>query len=300
MPELPEVETIRLGLERYLVEKKILSLDVNLAKIWHGDKEDVVGATFKSVRRFGKVLCLDLDNNFSIVIHVKLTGQLVYSDDSVSKTAKISRKVGVLPGRFTWVIFKLETRNSKSETSNEGYLYYNDIRQFGWLKVMPTLEVEGLKFIKELGPEPPANFSYRQAKDRVGLTCDGFEEILKGRGTKIKVLLMDQTKIAGVGNIYANDALNLAKIDPRRSAKSLSKDEVKKLYSALEWVLFMGFKHGGASENTYVNAIGEDGNHQDHTLVYGRQGKTCKNCGGKIVRIAISGRGTFLCEKCQK
>lgn len=279
MPELPEVETIRLGLEKYIVGKKIISVEVRLKKILQGETSKIVGAKFKKIRRFGKALSLDLDNGYSVAVHVKMTGQLIW-------VSRVSRAMGrQLPGKFTHVIFHLKG----------GTLYYNDIRQFGWVKIMSTPDVEQMPFVRELGPEP--------FKD---LTLEKLGEIIRNKSVKIKILLMDQKKIGGVGNIYANDALFLAGIDPRRPAKSLSVAETKKLYQSIIEVLKRGLKYGGSSENTYVNALGEKGNYQDHSLVYGKAakhakaGKICKVCGGKITFARLGGRGTFFCEKCQK
>src|SRR3990167_10482165 len=134
MPELPEVETIRLGLEEHIVGKKIVSVEVRLKKIISGDIAKITGAKFKKIRRFGKALSLDLDNNYSIAIHVKMTGQLIWVSDE-SKVSRVSKVlVGELPNKFTHVIFKLDS----------GVLYYNDIRQFGWIKILSTSDVEKL------------------------------------------------------------------------------------------------------------------------------------------------------------
>jgi formamidopyrimidine-DNA glycosylase len=269
MPELPEVETIRLGLEQYVIGKTIKSVEVRLRRIFYGEEKELIGAKFISVQRFGKVLSLNLNNNLSIVVHVKMTGQLIYEDKETKR----------LPHKFTHIIFHLD----------KGTLYYNDIRQFGWLKITPTEKVNEHSLIKNMGPEP--------LKD---LTLDKFKNILQKSKTKVKVVLMDQSKIAGIGNIYANDALYLSKIDPRRSASSLVDMELKELYNAIETVLRKGIKHGGSSENTYVNALGEKGSYQEHALVYGKTGEVCKTCGTKIQRITIGGRGTFICPNCQK
>ena len=144
-------------------------------------------------------------------------------------------------------------------------------------------------FLKRMGPEP--------FKD---LTQELFEKILSRSGTAIKPLIMDQKKIGGIGNIYANDALNLAKIDPKRPARSLSLPEVKSLFNAVLEVLKLGFKYGGSSEVDFVNALGQEGSYQDHSRAYGRKGEKCPNCGGTIQKIFLGGRGTYFCEKCQK
>lgn len=293
MPELPEVETIRMGFEKYLVGHKVVGVLVWLKKvIKEGDPEKLVGGKIVSARRFGKMLSIDLDNGFSIAAHIKLTGQFIYIGPNRPKEARISQEfVGPLPGKHTHVIFQL---------NQGGNLYYNDIRRFGWIRIIQTEDIEKLPFVNELGPEPPANYSYKSSGKGETLTFSAFEQILKKSGNKIKVLLMDQKKISGVGNIYANDAIFLARIDPRRIAKTLSFDEVKNLYYAMEEVLRMGIEYGGATESNFVNALGQAGGYQKHFLVYGQEGKSCPGeCGGKVEKIRLGGRGTYFCPNCQ-
>ena len=156
MPELPEVETIRLGLQKYVVGHKIVDVEIRLSKIFSGDPDKVKGARVKGVRRFGKGLIIDLSNNYSLAIHVKLTGQLIYQDPEVSKVSKVSKaKVGTVPNKFTHVIFHLD-RNAK--------LYYNDQRRFGWIKVVPTDKVLDLSYFKGIGPEPFKDLTYDKFK----------------------------------------------------------------------------------------------------------------------------------------
>jgi len=276
MPELPEVETIRLGLAKYLVGHVIEDVEVRLPKIITGDTKQVTGACVIGVRRFGKGLVIDLSNNYSIAVHVKMTGQLIYQGKKRSEVSK--EKVGSVPNSFTHFIFHL----------NKGAkLYYNDMRQFGWIKIVESSKLKMQSFFKNLGPEP--------FKD---LTIEIFSQILKKNKTAIKPLLMDQTKISGVGNIYANDALFLAKINPKRSAQSLSEKETKTLFDALLKVLQKGIDAGGASEWHYVNVLGQTGKYQNFFLVYNK--KTCKNCKGKITKIKLGGRGTYFCQNCQQ
>lgn len=283
MPELPEVETIRLGLSKYLVGHKILNVEVKLPRIFTGDTKNLVGAKVISVERFGKGLVINLDNKYSIAIHIKLTGQLIYNDLAFVRNRNVhlsKDKVGTLPNKFTHIIFRLD---------KEAFLYYNDIRQFGWIKVIKTTDLKTLQFFKDLGPEP--------FKD---LTLEKFEKILSKSTIAIKVLIMDQKRIGGVGNIYANDALFLSDIDPHRKSKELTKTEAKALYEAILEVLRTGLRYGGASELTFVNALGEEGGYQNHFLVYGKQGKPCSKDGTIIKKIFLGGRGTYYCEKHQK
>jgi formamidopyrimidine-DNA glycosylase len=288
MPELPEVETVRLGLQKYLVGHKIIDVDVKLARIFSGDVKDIIGAKFIGVERYGKGLVLNLDNGFSIAIHIKLTGQLIYNELAFIKNRNINiskQKVGTLPNKFTHIIFTLD---------KDAKLYYNDIRQFGWVKIIKTDNLKDLSFFKDLGPEPIPSSGQKP------LLLEDFEKILSKSSTAVKVVIMDQKRIGGIGNIYANDALWLSNIDPRRKAKDLSKDEVKNLYDAILEVLKKGLKYGGASELTFVNALGEEGGYQNHFLVYGKNGKNCTKDNEPIVKFFLGGRGTYMCPKHQK
>src|SRR3989344_6525751 len=282
MPELPEVETIRKGLEKYLVGHKVTDVKVNAPKIFSGEPGTLIGGKIKGVRRFAKVLSIDLSNGYSIVVHIKLTGQFIYRGPNLKSPPDLSKKVvGGVPGRHTHVIFSLD---------HGGTLYYNDVRRFGWIKVVKTRKVEEEPFIKKLGPEPFGK-----------LTFEFFSKVLSQSGRPIKIVLMDQEKIGGVGNIYANDALWLSKINPKRSANSLSLDKQKDLYDAVHKVLKDGIKYGGSSELAYVTPDGKEGSYQDYTLAYGRQEEPCERCHkAKFVKYFLGGRGTYVCPACQK
>lgn len=284
MPELPEVETIRRGLERTIVGKTITGVEVRLAKLFVGEAHLLVGAQVEAVRRFGKGLVIDLSNGYSLTAHVKMTGQFVYVGQETKHNfhPKLAAPRS-LPDKYTHLIISLVSENGEAST-----LFYNDIRQFGWLKVVKTTEVHDQPFFKSLGPEPLST-----------LTKEQFLKILAASQMPIKPLLMDQSKLSGVGNIYANDALYEAQIDPRRSGSSLSHEEGEKLFTALLAVLQKGIEYGGASENTYINVEGGKGSYQEHFLVYGKNGETCPRCGQTITRIVQSGRSTFYCPTCQ-
>lgn len=281
MPELPEVETMRMQLEKFLVGSTITKIEIK-NKTYELPVENLINAKIVGVRRFAKVSSIDLSNGYSILTHVKLTGQYIYRGSNLVNPSKLSSKVvGGLGGPHTHVIFHLKP---------EGTLYYNDIRKFGWIRVVKTEDVEKEKFVVTLGPEP--------FKD---LTFQYFSSLLSKSKRNIKVLLMDQTKIGGVGNIYANDALWLSKISPKRISNTLSQDEQKKLYDAIITVLTAGLKYGGASELAFVTPDGNEGEYQNHTLVYAHTGEICKNCNkNKIEKFFLGGRGTYWCATCQK
>jgi formamidopyrimidine-DNA glycosylase len=281
MPELPEVETMRLQLKKYLAGHKIVSVEVRNRKTFQGDEKKITGAKIIDTRRFGKVSVIDLTNGYSILTHVKLTGQYIYRGSNLKNPAKLSPKVtGGVPGPHTLVIFNLD---------RGGVLYYNDVRRFGWIRIEKTEDVEHEKFIVKLGPEP--------LKD---LTLEIFKSILSKSGRPIKIVLMDQEKMGGVGNIYANDALWKAAISPKRVASSLNNVEAKNLYEAIISVLKAGLKYGGASELAFVTPDGAEGEYQNHTLVYGHEGEPCERCHKSLIKkFFLGGRGTYFCPVCQ-
>ena len=282
MPELPEVETIRLGLQKHLVGQTIEKVDVRLKKMVTGDVAHIVGSKIVSVERFGKGLVISLDNDYAIAIHIRMTGQLIYRDAVIEKSFHPSLKIGgEIPNKFTHVIFTLKGKK-------DAMLYYNDIRQFGWMKIIKRGDLKTVPFFKELGPE--------HLKD---LTEELLSTIVHSAKGPIKPLLMDQKKIGGIGNIYANDALFQAKIDPRRKANSLTDVEIAHLFEAIEFVLKKSLSYGGASEVNFVNALGEDGGYQHHFLVYARENEPCLVCHTLIIKIRKAGRGTFYCPTCQ-
>jgi len=287
MPELPEVESIRIQLEKFIVGHLIEDVTINYSKtLGEEDKKNIIGAKVMGVRRFGKALVIDLSNKFSLAAHVKMTGQFIYQGPNLKiKPVYTKKVVGGVPGKHTHIIFKLD---------RGGILYFNDYRKFGWIRLEKTQELQNSKnpksFIGKLGKE--------FLKD---LTGAEFSEILSNSKKPIKLLLMDQEKMAGVGNIYANEALFLAGINPRKESKKLGNEEIKNLYEAIHKVLKEGLKYGGASELAYVTPDGTEGNYQNHTLIYGREGEKCKNgCGSIIKKIKLGGRGTYFCPICQK
>jgi formamidopyrimidine-DNA glycosylase len=290
MPELPEVENIRIQLEKYLVDHVFKKVEVRWRKSLPKDEKKLIDGKVKKVRRFGKALSLDLDNGYSTIIHVKMSGQLIYRGPNLKKTPKLSEKVkDGLGGKHTHVIFYLD---------QDSELYFNDVRKFGWIKVVKTSEVENIDFIKKLGPEPQVSSTSSPINK---LTLSRFKEIVNSTNRSIKILLMDQSKVAGVGNIYANDALWYAKVHPEIKSNKLKLKEQKKLFLAIEKVLKEGLRKGGASEQAFVTPDGKEGEYQKHSPAYGRKGEICPRCKkSKINKIEISGRGTYFCPSCQR
>lgn len=288
MPELPEIETVKLGLQKYLVGHRIENVDVRIPKMFVGKKEDILGVKIINIKRIGKALIIEFDNDYLLAVHFKMTGQLVFRDKN-TESLVLSKKVGgdFLPTKYSHIIFTLD---------KGAMLYYNDLRQFGWIKILKKDELMKIPFFREMGPEP------KVGEDLAGkeLKFDYFKSVLLKSNLAIKVILMDQKKIGGIGNIYANDALFLAGINPTKKGKSLNDTEFEKLFKAIFVVINKSLSFGGSSDENFVNALGQDGNYQDHTLVYGKKGQKCPKCGLAIQKIQLGGRGTFFCSVCQK
>lgn len=285
MPELPEVETIKRSLQKVIVGKKIKDVEVRKPKIFQGDKKEVIGKKIEGIERKGKILIIHLSGGKNLLVHFKLTGQMVWvpkGGETVTLGHLIPFAGSQLPAKTTHVIFEIDG----------GRLFYNDLRQFGWIKVVNSDQLPVISDLAKLGPEP---FDKE-------FTIEYLKQIFSKTAKPVKLVLMDQGKIAGVGNIYANDALFEAGIRPDKSAKQLSNLEIKKLREAIIKVLEDGLKYGGSSaaDEAYIKPTGEAGEYQEHFRVYQREGEKCLKCGGAIKRIKLGGRGTFFCQGCQK
>jgi formamidopyrimidine-DNA glycosylase len=282
MPELPEVETIKRQLQVFLVGHKILKVTVNFRKTLKEGEDNLLNGKITRVKRVGKVLILNLNNTYSALFHLKMTGQLIYQGPNLRSKNKLSEKViGGVPGKHTHVVFHLD---------KGGVLYFNDYRKFGWVKVLKTKNINENELVGKMGPEPLKDF-----------TLNYFKEILTKSKKPIKLFLLDQSKIAGLGNIYVNDILWLSKIDPRRPTSSLKNKEQEELFNNIGVILKTAIEKKGSSENAYVTPDGGEGSYHKHFLIYARKGESCRNnCGAKIEKIKLGGRGTYFCPKCQK
>ncbi len=288
MPELPEVETLKLGLQKYVKGKKITGVNVIDSRLLTGDPKGIVGSKIIDIKRYAKGIVLELSNGMAVAYHIKLTGQLIYRDESSKDLEVLKPTPSKVPNKFTRVDIVMD---------NDSHLYFQEVRGFAWMKILPLKNMKTLPFFKTLGPEPIPSPGSETPK----LTLEMFEKIVEKSNLPIKQLLMEQTKIGGVGNIYANDSCFDAKIDPRRKAKDLSDKEIKTLFDSLLKVLEKAMKYRGSSELNFVDVLGQKGEYQNHFLVYGRKNKPCtRDDGGKIERIVLGGRGTFFCGVCQK
>lgn len=273
MPELPEVETIKRQLERKIKGKKITDIEVrfsgSLKEISAGNfRKSVKGEKIKKVGRRAKLILITLPNN-TLVIHLKMTGRLLF----VSKKTE--------PTKHTHIIFNLGTA---------GKLFFEDYRKFGFIKIIPTEKLNTFFVQQKFGPEPlEKSFTFKVFK----------ELLAKKKKLKIKPLLMDQTLIAGIGNIYAAESCFCAEILPTRIAGSLKYSEIKKLYNCLQKILRAAITKHGSSVDAYRDILGKEGQYEKFLKVYGRDGKKCLRCGAKIKKIKLTGRGTEYCPKCQ-
>lgn len=283
MPELPEVETIVKKLHSVLENKVVTNILVHRDKSFQGDINQIIGQPIIRVTRRAKLIRFHFPNNLNILAHLKMTGQFIFvGDKKVGGGHPTSDWINELPSKHTRVSVAL-LNGDKPEN-----LYFNDMRVFGWLRVLSDeeVEIEHQKYGPDINSDD-ASLEY-------------FSERLARTGRKIKQVIMDNKIVSGVGNIYACDALNMARIHPTRPANSLSKEEVARLLEALKHVINLGIKLGGATISDYKNVDGFSGSYQDEVLTYGREGEPCKNCPGIIEKIKIGGRGTYFCPKCQK
>lgn len=280
MPELPEVETVRRQLSKYVVNKKIRAVHVLKEKSWHGDVAAVVGQRITQIDRRSKILRFVLEDQQNILAHLKMSGQLIYveGDKRIGGGHPSPDWIRELPSSHTRVFFTFD---------DDTHLFFNDQRIFGWLRVMNNDQVE-------------TEFSHL-APDITDpqITAEYLWQKYQRRSVPIKVMLMDNSIAAGVGNIYACDALNLARISPLRQAKTLSLAEVARLLESARTVINLGIKMGGATVHEYINVEGLAGHYQEVVRVYGKKDEPCPNCDKPIQKIKIAGRGTYYCPNCQ-
>lgn len=336
MPELPEVETVIRGLSKHLPNQTIKSLT---APAWPNNKHkrslllhsgltesNAEGHKITSLERRGKGIIINLDNGLSFLIHLKMTGQLIYIPSLVipepARPGKaeghagstLGVKAGIqkekpetrlnfghpddnflasMPSKHTRVIFELTPPHSPADqlTHSSNFLYFNDQRLFGWVKLLPTTEVFNDPFIAKLGPEP-------LTKD---FNTDLLWATLKRRpNSNIKSIILDQSVTSGVGNIYADESLFTAGIRPTRLAKNISKPEADKLVTTIKDALSLGIKYSGTSISHYKTGEGATGQMQNHLNMYGRTDQPCPSCKNLVHKIRVAGRGTHYCPTCQK
>nr|WP_092074911.1 DNA-formamidopyrimidine glycosylase [Dendrosporobacter quercicolus]NSL49812.1 DNA-formamidopyrimidine glycosylase [Dendrosporobacter quercicolus DSM 1736]SDN20543.1 DNA-(apurinic or apyrimidinic site) lyase [Dendrosporobacter quercicolus] len=274
MPELPEVETVRRTLVDKITGCQIKNVDIKLPRLikWpsaHEFKALITGRTIITLARHGKYLLLYLDNEMIVVIHLRMTGRLYYVS-----TADLT-------DQFSRIVFEL---------SNGDHLLYADTRTLGTLYAMRPDELWRISGLASLGPEPLSP----------EFTKEYLAGILHKSKGKIKALLLNQKVVAGLGNIYVDEALAIAGLHPERTANSLNRAEAERLYSAINQVIADGIAHGGTTFRDYRDGAGKSGSHQNHLRVYGRKDLHCYQCGAQIVKKEVAGRGTHFCPHCQR
>ncbi len=288
MPELPEVETIVRELNKKIKNKRIKAVKIKIAKMVNLPvakfNKKIIRKQVKEVSRRGKMIIIKLTGDIYLLIHLKMTGQLIYRQESGRIAAvgghPIAEGLKDLPNKFTHAIFTF---------TDGSHLFFNDLRKFGWLKVVDDNQLSVVN--KEYGIEP-------LTKD---FTFKNFREVLaKYPRRKIKQLLMDQSKIAGIGNIYADESCFCAKIKPSRLVKSLKEKEIQDLFKCIPQVMRLSINKGGTSADSYVRTDGTPGGFIPYLKVYGRQGEKCKRCQGVIQKIKLNVRGTHYCSRCQE
>lgn len=324
MPELPEVETVRRGLEPLILKKQIIKVKPEPGKCFQGEVSEVDNATVTNLRRRGKALIIDLDNNNSMLIHLRMTGQLIWrgslarpisSLDSAVRSQRTKStsplRSSNLPRTSTELAspqdtietnfaaghpsknFTAELPNSQTRVEfdfEDGKLFFNDQRKFGFVKIIPTNEVEQDKFIAGLGPEPWD----MQAEEL-------YQKCQRHARAPIKAVLLDQKVIAGIGNIYADESLFYAGVHPETRAGDLVLSEVEQILEGACKVMQASIDSGGSTMATYIKPDGTTGDYLElFAEVFRRDGQPCKRCGTEIIKLRVAGRGTHVCPKCQK
>lgn len=288
MPELPEVETIRRGLMATIVGRRIEAVDVLWPPSLIASQSQVehllLGKHVCGIGRRGKLLIVDLDGGEHLLVHPMMTGQLVVAEDSgtVFAGGHPSRSMlDPMPNPTTRVVFRLDEGRS---------LFFNDQRKFGRVTLVDDAGLGADSFLSRLGPEPLDG----------GFTLDGFRrQLARHARAPVKAALLDQTVVAGIGNIYADESLHLARVHPRRLAGSLTAAESRRLHQTIRKTLASAVNHGGTSFAGYVNAARGQAGYLVRARVFRRTGQPCPVCGTTIERIRVAGRGTSFCPRCQ-
>lgn len=330
MPELPEVETVRRGLSELIVGKTITTTQCSdspksFPNDPHAVQAFVHGATITSIRRRAKVLLIDLSTQYTLVVHLKMTGQLVYRGEQTFGAGHPNDSlIGKLPDRSTRVTITFD---------DGSHLYFNDQRKFGWIRLLPTMllspYVNGAKhnadarkrrgaqqvvdvlprasteeddavdardfaavidFMQKVGPEPlEDSFTAEQFIPRVR----------RRNNTSIKAAILDQTVLAGVGNIYADESLWGAQLHPSTRVRDIPDEKLAELLNEIKYVMNLSIEKGGSTDKNYVNAEGKRGSYIDFARVFRREGQACPHCGTTIDKLRVAGRGTHVCPVCQ-
>ncbi len=349
MPELPEVETVRRGLKELIVGKEIRSAEaLESPKSFPNSHEDVaaflVGASITDVRRRAKVLLIELSSEYTLVVHLKMTGQLVFvgaspllssqpqaaarksldagpAVESAPSFEKSSREISSKAGAAPLDVTRLAVDDSTSpsfererfgaghpndsligelpdkstrviiEFNDGSHLFFNDQRKFGWMKLYPSIEVPNIDFMKKVGPEPLEDDFTAEVL---------YERLQRRKNTTIKAAILDQTVLAGVGNIYADEGLWGARVHPAMRVKDVAKEQVIELWRELREVMLLAIEKGGSTDKNYVDAEGKRGSYMDFARAFRRDGQPCPRHPDVLIeKSKVAGRGTHTCPVCQ-
>lgn len=273
MPELPEVENIVSELKDRLPGQMIAGIPLLRKGLVQGSslpelKEKLLGTRIRNIHRRGKWIIIGLENNYSLLLHLRMTGRLIYSEELVLL-------------RYLRLALRLEP---------SGFLLYQDLRRLGVMHLLSTKGLEERAPLSKLGLEPLSS----------DFTVEKLGEILSSSRLTIRDFLMDQGKIAGIGNIYSAEILFIASISPFKRANELNEDETVRLHRAIIDVLSRAIKRKGTTISDYVTSAGVPGEFQNELKVYGRENEPCPKCGEKIMRVKHRGRSLYFCPRCQK
>lgn len=289
MPELPEVETVRRSLEPYLPGRRITNIEVRdprvLVDLTRDELQNLVGQRFTDLQRKGKQLYFPFDRDI-LFIHLGMTGQLTVRDPrrkdqpfTRQKVTGLERSLQHAVDPHTHISFDLE----------DGFqLHYRDVRKFGKWRLLPKAELD--LHLRRLGPDPLTD----------EYTLKHFAQALAKTTRDVKAVLLDQSVLAGVGNIYADEALFVAGVRPQREARKLGRERVKRLYEAVRSVLQLGIQNGGTTLRDYIDGQGEAGSNQEMLWVYGRYGQPCRKCGLILRKAVVAQRTSTFCVHCQR
>ena len=289
MPELPEVTTMVNGLREKTLKRTITDVWCDAKKMikkpssFYKFKQEIVGQKIQNIDRKGKVILITLDKNKTLLVHPKMSGHFLFGKWQKTAEGWKPLRKGLLSdpmNRFIHLIFWLD---------NGKMLALSDLRKFGRIELWPTDRLQEASIITQIG------------EDALKISLKQFQEVLKKfKKWKIKPLLMNQKQIAGIGNIYSDEILFRAKVNPFRTAESLKNEEIKRIYQFIAVILKKAIKVSGSSISDFRRINGDKGDFQKLTKVYGHQGEKCPKCGGVIERKKLAGRSAHFCPKCQK
>lgn len=291
MPELPEVETIKNGLSRFVLFKEIKNVFLIDLKLFSGAESDLKKLKkdkISKIERFGKAIVFFFEKNKKkMIIHLKMTGQLVYFLQEKNNSSILTAGGHSEKKQKNLEIKDFKHLRFKISFTDNSFLALNDTRRFAYLKLLNDVDLEEMK--NKIGLEPlSSDFSLKS-----------FLNILEAKKKNVKAFLLDQKYVSGIGNIYADEVLFASKISPFRSVDSLSDKEKKIIYQNIKRILKLAVKKKGTTFNDYVDASGQSGGFWPLLKVYGRKGEKCKTCSGLIIKTKLAGRGTHYCPKCQ-